>query len=66
MLIDQLNIQKFRGISDYLSLDLTAALTVIYAPNGTGKTSICDALEWLLCGSIGRLTLLDKSKVQVR
>ena len=66
MLIDQLNIQKFRGISDYLSLDLTAALTVIYAPNGTGKTSICDALEWLLCGSIGRLTLLDKSEVRCR
>lgn len=66
MLIDQLNIQKFRGISDHLSLDLTAPLTVIYAPNGTGKTSICDALEWLLCGSIGRLTLLDKSEVRCR
>lgn len=66
MLIDQLNVQKFRGISDYLSLDLTAPLTVIYAPNGTGKTSICDALEWLLCGSIGRLTLLDKSEVRCR
>lgn len=66
MLIDQLNIQKFRGISDYLSLNLTAPLTVIYAPNGTGKTSICDALEWLLCGSVGRLTLLDKSEVRCR
>jgi len=46
MLIDKLNIQKFRGISSSLSLNLSAPLTVIYAPNGTGKTSICDALEW--------------------
>lgn len=55
MLIDKLNIQCFRGISDSLSLDFSAPLTVLYAPNGTGKTSICDAVEWLLCGSLGRL-----------
>ena len=66
MLIDKLNIQKFRGISGLLSLDLSAPLTVIYAPNGTGKTSICDAIEWLLCGSIGRLNLLDKAEVRCR
>jgi DNA repair exonuclease SbcCD ATPase subunit len=55
MLIDALKIQRFRGISDSLSLDLTAPLTVLYAPNGTGKTSICDAVEWVLCGGVGRL-----------
>ena len=55
MLIDNLNIQCFRGISDSLSLDFTAHLTVLYAPNGTGKTSICDAVEWVLCGGVGRL-----------
>ncbi|GAA4102289.1 AAA family ATPase [Zhongshania borealis] len=55
MLIDNLNIQCFRGISDSLSLDFTAPLTVLYAPNGTGKTSICDAVEWVLCGGVGRL-----------
>ena len=55
MLIDNLNIQCFRGIPDSLSLDLTAPLTVLYAPNGTGKTSVCDAVEWVLCGGVGRL-----------
>jgi len=40
MLIDSLNIQRFRGISGSLPLDFTAPLTVLYAPNGTGKTSI--------------------------
>ncbi len=55
MLIDNLQIQCFRGISDSLSLDFTAPLTVLYAPNGTGKTSVCDAVEWVLCGGVGRL-----------
>jgi exonuclease SbcC len=55
MLIDQLDIQCFRGISESLTLDFTAPLTVLYAPNGTGKTSICDAVEWVLCGGVGRL-----------
>lgn len=55
MLINKLNIQCFRGISDPISLDFSAPLTVLYAPNGTGKTSICDAVEWILCGSVGRL-----------
>lgn len=55
MLIDNLTIQCFRGISDSISLDFSAPLTVLYAPNGTGKTSICDAVEWVLCGSVGRL-----------
>lgn len=66
MLIDQLNIQRFRGISASLKLDLSAPLTVIYAPNGTGKTSVCDAVEWILCGSIGRLSSLDREDVKCR
>lgn len=66
MLIDKLNIQRFRGISGTLNLDLSSPLTVIYAPNGTGKTSICDAVEWLLCGSVGRLSSVDKNDVQCR
>ncbi len=66
MLVDQLKIQRFRGISDTLSLDLSSPLTLIYAPNGTGKTSICDAVEWLLCGGIGRLSSLDKNDVRCR
>ncbi len=66
MLIDQLKIKHFRGVPTSLEMDLTAPLTVIYAPNGTGKTSICDAVEWILCGSIGRLSSLNKSDVKCR
>ncbi|WP_449402625.1 AAA family ATPase [Exiguobacterium artemiae] len=32
-----------------------ADLIVIYAPNGFGKTSIIDAIEWTLTGSVRRL-----------
>ncbi len=66
MLIDNLKIKGFRGISDSVELDLTAPLTVIYAPNGTGKTSICDGVEWLLCGAISRLFSLEKGDVRSR
>jgi len=64
MLINRLNIEGFRGVSSSLELKLSAPLTVIYAPNGTGKTSICDAAEWLLSGKIGRLEDHDDVKCQ--
>ena len=38
------------------SPDCPASLVMIYAPNGMGKTSICDALEWALTGRIQRLS----------
>lgn len=50
-----LSIQAFRGVSTNITLDLSAPITLIYAPNGVGKTSICDAAEWLLTGTVKRL-----------
>jgi exonuclease SbcC len=55
MLIDALRISAFRGIRTELPLDLTARLTLLHAPNGTGKTSVCDAAEWVLSGGVSRL-----------
>ena len=55
MLIDALRISAFRGIRTELPLDLTARLTLLHAPNGTGKTSVCDAAEWGLSGEVHRL-----------
>ncbi|RYZ72028.1 MAG: hypothetical protein EOP09_03810, partial [Proteobacteria bacterium] len=31
---------------------MNAPITIIYAPNGTGKTSFCQAAEWLLTGTV--------------
>ncbi|HDT5960558.1 TPA: AAA family ATPase [Citrobacter freundii] len=50
--IDNLTIENFRGIPGTLSLDLSAPLTVIYAANGSGKSSVCQAIEWLLTGTL--------------
>jgi DNA repair exonuclease SbcCD ATPase subunit len=52
--LKRLMIKDFRGIRE-ASIDLSANLTVIYGPNGTGKTSILDAIEWALLGSVERL-----------
>jgi exonuclease SbcC len=66
MLINELNIQRFRGVASSIELDFTAPLTIIYAPNGTGKTSICDAAEWLLCGYVGRLNTSDQTEIRCK
>lgn len=50
--IEHLEIENFRGIPGELSLDLSAPLTVIYAANGSGKSSVCQAVEWLLTGRV--------------
>ena len=45
-------INNFRGVPGALNVPLNAPLTVIYAANGTGKSTICFALDWLLTGEI--------------
>ncbi len=55
MKLNNLTVQAFRGIKSKLEFDLGSALTVLYAPNGTGKTSVCDAVEWLFTGQLVRL-----------
>ena len=48
-------IENFRGIGREISLNLDADIIVIYGPNGTGKTSIFDAIEWGITGQVDRL-----------
>ncbi|WKZ93977.1 AAA family ATPase [Chimaeribacter arupi] len=54
--INQLHIQNFRGIPGGLILDLSAPLTLISAANGSGKSSVCQAIEWLLAGISDNVT----------
>jgi exonuclease SbcC len=63
MILDSIKVHAFRGIKNELPLDLRARLTLIHAPNGVGKTSLCDAVEWLFTGEVERLREpLGKSK----
>ncbi len=53
-----LTIEAFRGFNHPTTFDLDASAVVLTGPNGTGKTSMFDALQWLLLGSIERLEAL--------
>jgi DNA repair exonuclease SbcCD ATPase subunit len=51
----QLSIEGFRGFADPITLSFDASAVLLWGPNGSGKTSIFDALQWLLAGSVPRL-----------
>ncbi|WP_194287554.1 AAA family ATPase [Agrobacterium sp. ICMP 6402] len=55
LIAEKIKIAAFRGITEPLELDFTAPVTLVYAPNGTGKTTFCEAIEWLLTGQVERL-----------
>lgn len=52
--IDTLTIQHFRGIRD-LTLNLAGKNLVVWGPNGTGKSGVIDAIDFLLSGEVSRL-----------
>ena len=57
-----LTVEAFRGFRDSATFDLDASTVIFTGPNGTGKTSVFDALQWLLLGSIDRLEGLRARK----
>lgn len=52
-----LDITDFRGIRRLRpeDLPLTGDVVFVYGPNGVGKTSIVDAVEWAISGQVSRL-----------
>ena len=54
--IKSINITGIRGIREGLSLSPNTKSLLIYGDNGTGKSSISDALEWFYKDSIEHLT----------
>lgn len=57
-IIDRLRVEAFRGFRDTREFDLSAAAVIVTGPNGTGKTSFFDALQWGLLGTLERLESL--------
>ena len=55
MRLVELEIKNIRGIRD-LVIKPDGKTTVICGPNGTGKSAVIDSLDFLLTGSISRLT----------
>lgn len=50
MRLKSLSICGFRGFNDPQTLDLSDPMVIFEGPNGSGKTSIGEAMEWLLYG----------------
>jgi DNA repair exonuclease SbcCD ATPase subunit len=50
-----IEIEGFRGFAKAQRLDLDASVVILAGPNGTGKTSFFDAVQWLLIGTLERL-----------
>ncbi|MDY0280478.1 MAG: AAA family ATPase [Salinivirgaceae bacterium] len=50
--LKSLCVGPFRGFAKQEDFDLASQLVLIYGPNGTGKSSFCEALEFGLLGSI--------------
>lgn len=52
MKIESISIEGFRGFNQQYPFRMDKRLTVFLGPNGTGKTSFCDAIEWSILGKL--------------
>lgn len=50
--LKRMEIEGFRGFAESQPIDLDADVIVVRGDNGTGKTSMVDALLWLFCGEL--------------
>lgn len=50
--LTKVTVEHFRGFSDKHTFEFKNPYTFVYGPNGTGKSSLCEALEYGLLGSI--------------
>jgi DNA repair protein SbcC/Rad50 len=53
--IETLEIENFRAYRTRQTFEIGKAATVLYGPNGFGKTSFFDAIDFAATGGIGRL-----------
>ncbi len=55
--LDAVAIQNFRAYKRKQVFELGSAVTMLYGPNGFGKTSFFDAVDFAATGGVGRLGL---------
>ena len=51
----RLRAEAFRGFNSPVEFSLDASVVIVHGPNGLGKTSLFDALQWVLLGDLPRL-----------
>ena len=64
--LKQIKIAGIRGIKESLSLSLDKKSLLIYGDNGTGKSSITDAIEWFYKDKIAHLAGNEIGKESIR
>lgn len=57
--IKKLKIKYFRGFREEQKINFSDNLTVVWGFNSKGKTSIAEAIEWLLTGQLERRTNIE-------
>jgi len=62
LVFHSLDIEHFRGFNTGTSIPLDASAVVVSGANGRGKTSLFDAIQWLILGRIERLQELRYRK----
>lgn len=50
--LTKVEVEHFRGFSDKHTFEFKNPYTFVYGPNGTGKSSLCEALEYGLLASV--------------
>ena len=58
VVIKSLTVRHFRGFNDEITLPLEGSAVIVAGANGRGKTSLFDAIQWLMLGQIPRLEKL--------
>lgn len=58
VVFEHLSVEAFRGFNERTGFDLNASVVIVHGPNGTGKTSLFDAIQWLLIGELPRVATI--------
>ena len=62
MRINFLEISGFRGFRDKVRVEFGGGFTVITGRNGVGKSTLCDAIEFAITGTIDKYTVEKAAK----
>lgn len=54
--LEEMQIEGFRGINDQTSIEFGDNFHLLFGPNGTGKSSIIQAIHWCLTGKVPYLS----------
>jgi DNA repair exonuclease SbcCD ATPase subunit len=63
MRLTSVTIAGFRGFADSQTFDLSADVILVHGPNGSGKTSLFDAILWAITGTLERLKATPQAVV---